>query len=124
MTRKRPGSGDLKTTDVIVPNKVAKRATPVDGDAEAHDLEEQKLALSKPAIFANPEGSHHLGEYKRVTKEEAMTMLPPARPVRVYADGIYDMFHSGHARALMQAKCLFPNTYLIVGVCSDELTHR
>ncbi len=73
---------------------------------------------------------------KKINTEpkNAVKMRPPAtdRPVRVYCDGIWDLFHFGytsgvmslrivltsiyrHARALEQAKKVFPNTTLIVG---------
>ncbi|XP_059358401.1 choline-phosphate cytidylyltransferase A [Carassius carassius] len=82
------------------------------------------VGLKYPAPYADQLESVEDKPYQRVTMEEARRGTPPDRPVRVYADGIFDMFHSGHARALMQAKCLFPNTHLIVGVCSDDLTHK
>ncbi|KAI1891275.1 hypothetical protein AGOR_G00142100 [Albula goreensis] len=83
-----------------------------------------RTTLREPAIFAKETSCECRAPHEKLTIAQARCGTPVDRPVRVYADGIFDLFHAGHARALMQAKNLFPNTYLIVGVCSDDLTHR
>ncbi|KAH3804797.1 choline-phosphate cytidylyltransferase A-like isoform X2 [Dreissena polymorpha] len=84
-------------------------------------------SCSGPAPFSNEDQARierDSCDYKiRIKLDDAKAGRSPRR-VRVYADGIYDMFHSGHARQLMQAKIACPNTYLIVGVCNDQLTHK
>lgn len=74
----------------------------------------------KPASFAGDADS--LTELSRCDYSLKITMdmarkglVPGERKIRIYADGIYDLFHAGHARQLMQAKNAFSNVYLIVG---------
>ncbi|XP_028814118.1 choline-phosphate cytidylyltransferase B isoform X3 [Denticeps clupeoides] len=89
-----------------------------------HTCPQPRTTLTEPAIFMQDTSCDCRAPHEKLTIEQAKHGTPVDRPVRVYADGIFDLFHSGHARALMQAKNLFPNSYLIVGVCSDELTHK
>ncbi|CEF71138.1 Cytidyltransferase-like domain and Rossmann-like alpha/beta/alpha sandwich fold domain-containing protein [Strongyloides ratti] len=46
------------------------------------------------------------------------------RQPKIYADGVFDLFHIGHAKLFEQIKKMVPNCILIVGVVTDEDSYK
>jgi len=42
--------------------------------------------------------------------------------MRIYTDGVFDLFHYGHANVFKQIKLKYPDCHLIVGINSDSDT--
>jgi len=120
-----------QSPETTVPRHQQGRLSSFASSSSFPDSSSSSSSSSSAASSSEDEGETDEGEREQIDYRPKLELLQEGdrgtltgMPVRLYADGIFDLFHFGHAKALEQAKKLYPHTHLMVGCCSDSVTHQ